>query len=63
MARSDWPHQEHLHFMADISDMDCVSTSAFEELKRDVAIDARNLDVAWIILCSKCPPTSAPQHG
>ena len=63
MARSEWSHQEHLHYMADISDMDCVSTQAFEELKREVAIDVRNLDVAWIILCSKCPNVPLTYHG
>ena len=26
----------------------------FEELKQAVAVDARNLDIAWIVLCSEC---------
>ena len=43
----------HLHLQADITNMDCVSTAAFEELKEAVAIDVRNLDVSWVILCSK----------
>jgi hypothetical protein len=40
--------------MADITDLDCVSTADFEALKLVQAQDVRNLDVAWIILCSKC---------
>jgi hypothetical protein len=47
------PWGEHYHHQAQIKDMDCVSTAEFDKLKAAVEIDARNLDVAWIILCSK----------
>ena len=53
MARDGWSYGEHLHYMADISDMDCVSTADFEKLQLKVDLDIRNLDVAWIILCSE----------
>ena len=32
---------------------DYVLRSDFEELKEAVKVDKRNLDVSWIILCSK----------
>ena len=53
-TREGWTHATHLHYLADISDMDCVSTTDFEALKAEVAMDVRNLDIAWIILCSEC---------
>ena len=31
-----------------------VTMAQFEELKQAVAVDARNLDIAWIVLCSEC---------
>jgi hypothetical protein len=43
----------HLHKQLDIADLDCVSKAEFEELQTAVQIDARNLDVAWVILCSE----------
>ena len=36
---------------------DYVTIDDFEQLKEAVAIDARNLDVAWVILCSEYPPS------
>ena len=38
--------------MKDIADLDCVATKDFKALEEAVAIDARNLDVAWVILCT-----------
>ena len=57
--RSMATYGAHLHYQQDISNLDCVSTADFEELKEAVAVDARNLDVAWIILCSMCLPRAA----
>ena len=51
---SEWTtYGNHLHKQVDIKDLNCVAQEAFDELKAAVEIDARNLDVAWIILCSK----------
>jgi hypothetical protein len=38
--------------MKDITDLDCVATTDFKALEAAVAVDARNLDVAWVILCT-----------
>jgi len=54
----------HNHTHIDIGDLDCVSTADFQAvtqaLQMAVAADARNLDTAWIILCSAFPDAPAP---
>ncbi len=50
----------HNHTYIDIGDLDCVSTADFQSLQEAVVADARNLDTAWIILCSAFPDVPAP---